>query len=765
MGSSGQGRTPLASHFADEGDETPSKMELEQREEKVKKKVARKGKSTGGKKTETAVESEPLVRPTDVPVDETDKKKATADLRDLQLLEPSDASQSWELSFGRAVTDDVSAAFAKMLGFARQLNAGVVPVAEFVLVGFAGSGKSSLIEVLLGQPFNLVGVGSTKRSVFFQWVNNRTVKSLRVTVKRDPSKADFDRDVEVPLAGLETELARRMGVESDNPVFVTFESADTLNFTVIDTLGLGQSGQQDAQVLAMATPPHRQIIAVQRATPEPDNPVLAYLADIDPSLARTTLVYSSMFDALKQVQDPDALGRFFARTPENAHKFFTSMPFFAQRSSLTSRAEYCEIVFKMHHRDLQALEKLQFDKRLTERVGALALRSWINSAVSRNFQRFIPSLLQTSRERLLASQEDLRTVREQMDSFKGTKLRSLASNYATEFLQCVASLLSGTAEGNAVISGETLEEEKKGSGDGAWRTSTNLPIVFKGELEVPLASSKLYGGQQLERLLAEFLVVAARSEIPEPSLADVANAAGVNKLSNSTDITWSAADLAQHKSRDAFVPLIRQLGARSAYIMKRLGEISRRMMENRRRPQAWGAEAAGETLLENVDDATKYVSFRHFVRDAFDRFVDQQTQVLVQKCMDEFYSTRTVHYSCSEEAAALVGEVDVAQPDELKRAVVAMSKHIFGKLRQRITKNTLLKVYNFLLVPMQGALWTSLQAAVASLSDADLQKKFEVTSTIQRLQNTERSVLERIETTKSLTVDVQRAAASFTGAI
>lgn len=95
------------------------------------------------------------------------------------------------------------------------------------------------------------------------------------------------------------------------------------------------------------------------------------------------------------------------------------------------------------------------------------------------------------------------------------------------------------------------------------------------------------------------------------------------------------------------------------------------------------------------------MSFRHFVKDSFEKFVEQQSQVLLSKCGDEFFSTRTVHYSCSEEAAATVGEVDATQPEELKRAVVAMSKHIFAKLRSRITKNTLLKVYNFLLVPMQ----------------------------------------------------------------
>lgn len=126
------------------------------------------------------------------------------------------------------------------------------------MLGLIGSGKSTLLEVLVGQPFNTVGSGATKRPVFFQWINNRLVKvreqdlidirllfsrflflpqGTRVTIKRDPSLPEFDRDVDVPLAGLEVELGRRLGVDSESPVFVTLESPDTLNFTVIDTPG------------------------------------------------------------------------------------------------------------------------------------------------------------------------------------------------------------------------------------------------------------------------------------------------------------------------------------------------------------------------------------------------------------------------------------------------------------------------------------------------------------------------------------------------
>jgi len=62
---------------------------------------------------------------------------------------------------------------------------------------------------------------------------------------------------------------------------------------------------------------------------------------------------------------------------------------------------------------------------------------------------------------------------------------------------------------------------------------------------------------------------------------------------------------------------------------------------------------------------------------------------------------------------------------------------------------------------LQSALWTWLQAAVASLSEAELQKKFEVVAVLQRLQSAERAALERIETAKSLATDVNRAAAAL----
>ncbi len=107
-------------------------------------------------------------------------------------------------------------------------------------------------------------------------------------------------------------------------------------------------------------------------------------------------------------------------------------------------------------------------------------------------------------------------------------------------------------------------------------------------------------------------------------------------------------------------------------------------------------------------------------------------------------------------------------------------KFIFGRQRARIVKNVVLKVYSFLLVPCQTALWNSLQvsarahlfnlsavafvfakAAVSSLSEAELRNKFDLASTLSKLSGAEKQLLERAETLKALRSDIQRNAATF----
>lgn len=78
------------------------------------------------------------------------------------------------------------------------------------------------------------------------------------------------------------------------------------------------------------------------------------------------------------------------------------------------------------------------------------------------------------------------------------------------------------------------------SGDGDWVDLYNRVIRFEPEeWAIPYWDNKLYGGQQFERLLAEYRAVADHTEIAEVTMDDVATATGINKLNNIPNYAWA----------------------------------------------------------------------------------------------------------------------------------------------------------------------------------------------------------------------------------
>src|SRR5690348_9649423 len=77
-------------------------------------------------------------------------------------------------------------------------------------------------------------------------------------------------------------------------------------------------------------------------------------------------------------------------------------------------------------------------------------------------------------------------------------------------------------------------------GDGDWVDLYNRVIRFEPEeWNIPYWDNKLYGGQQFERLLAEYRAVSEHTEISEVTMDDVATAAGINKLNNIPNYSWA----------------------------------------------------------------------------------------------------------------------------------------------------------------------------------------------------------------------------------
>jgi len=107
----------------------------------------------------------------------------------------------------------------------------------------------------------------------------------------------------------------------------------------------------------------------------------------------------------------------------------------------------------------------------------------------------------------------------------------------------------------------------------------------------------------------------------------------------------------------------------------------------------------------------------------------------VQKCSDEFYNTQTI---CWELTEFMNDEVQMERtasnsPEDVHAAVSKMVPKIWASVRNRITRNIILKFYNFFLLPIRVKLWLEMQDKVNTFSDSDLNSFFEVDIVKQRL--------------------------------
>lgn len=275
--------------------------------------------------------------------------------------------------------------------------------------------------------------------------------------------------------------------------------------------------------------------------------------------------------------------------------------------------------------------------RFAENIGIHNLRSIIEQSVWKNYQISIPEILKKLRQLKRETQMKLKKHTELYQILDASKLRTIASNYVVTFLQIIEKLIAGTAEGNPTVNGQTLEEEKN-YGCGEWYDANYQEISLDlKDAKVPYWNSRVYGGQQFDRVLAEFRYIVESTKLPKVTLDDVATSAGLNKLNNVPNYVWSASDIAQQRSREALGTLIEQLTKRAVYIMKRLTNVVEKILENRKK--------INKTPLDDFD---RYPYFVYHVKDLYNEFVDQTAERVKEKCLDEFYCTATIYWELTE---------------------------------------------------------------------------------------------------------------------
>ena len=669
------------------------------------------------------------------------------------------------------------AAYAKVRKYARELSV-TLAVPEIVLVGSAGCGKSLLAEALLGVP-GLAVPARNERSVAVRLVHAPT-PGLRVTVRRDGPSGEpervFDATTAASAAEIAEELAKRnaaaagagAGAGAEEPVSVVVEGDGLLDATYIDTPGLvvdpsdESSAAHEAAVLAAVAPAHRLIVVVRPASDAARvrsgfDYVLHTVRKVDPQYTRTVVVYTRLFEQLQRFQCAHDVNRFLNVNVPSVPTFFVTLPDIAQRQRIAGdSAVFDEKLRQAAKRDKTLLEQLQYDKRFQSCVGVPAVIAHFAQFVWKSHQTQSPKILHALRTRKAETQKAVAAVkaREAAVACPGY-FRVVASEYAMLYLKTIKALLRGSVDGNPAVNGQSLEQEKAMCGiDGQWVDANGLPIVPAVDSDgapvaVPMQDNRLYGGQQFERLLSEFRILAETMPVPDISVDDIATGGaggGIPSLRNTPNTVWTASDLARQKSQEVFEPLVQQLGRRASYVLLRISEIAEGMMETQRHSSSIGSSSGlssssssgvGSSISSHSpsaaddgddDSVEDFAYFVHFVRDKYTTFVDAAIDQCTKICLDEFYSTRTVSWDVVESKL-----VDGADDSD----VSAMAAKIFDILRKRITSNVLLKFYQYLMVPLDTEFCSELQRQVSSLSDADLEQLFGGKAVAESLENKE----------------------------
>jgi len=144
--------------------------------------------------------------------------------------------------------------------------------------------------------------------------------------------------------------------------------------------------------------------------------------------------------------------------------------------------------------------------------------------------------------------------------------------------------------------------------------------------------------------------------------------------------------------------------------------------------------------IDSLDELENYPFFVHAVKDSFFTFVEETALSCKKKCIDEFLSTRLIYWELTNIDGKTLTFGPKSSKDEVLKMVSKLATDLFNKTKERITKNILLKSYNYFLVPMQTDLWGELQSSITTLSDTELEELFEVEITREKLADAEKDM-------------------------
>lgn len=528
--------------------------------------------------------------------------------------------------------EDLYAAYNELHSLAQDYNKGFDAPAV-VVVGHQSSGKSALIEALMGFQFNQVGGGTkTRRPIALRMQYNPKYSEPRCylvgedSVEREMSLPEIQDYIERENQRLEKDPLRSFDSREIN---IRMEYRHCPNLILIDTPGLilaprvpkGRSGSSavSQQRALQASAKESQKLVVEKLSC-PDYIILCVedTADwkhgstrevvqmADPDLSRTVVVNTKFDTKVPQFGTPSDLedfisagildrlaptklgGPFFTSVPSgrvgrasiNPDALFDSDHDFVNACSTTETTDRGVVKQKM--RRMGKAGEISY-ATLQKRVGLSKLRAFLEEKVDECYRRNVGKIIPMLHSEYANCERRLEQCEKELGELSIERLKAGADRFCDDFCVNLRKALQGSVIAPASLFGETLAQETQAAG--GFHTVPNSPMSVSDRTWERLVSAevghqdhRLYGGAQYHRTLREFNLATKCLRLPTITEDEIANAAGMGTTHDGVNFLHAACVIALEKARVSFEPLLESLRFRVMHVFERLCPVTEYML-------------------------------------------------------------------------------------------------------------------------------------------------------------------------------------------
>ena len=387
-----------------------------------------------------------------------------------------------------------------------------------LVVGHQSSGKSALIEALMGFQFNQVGGGTkTRRPIALRMQYNPRCTTPRCYlqcddgVERPMSMLQIQQYIESENSRLERDPMRCFDSREIN---VRMEYKYCPNMILIDTPGLiaapklGKNGQPNSQQRALyASAREAEKLVIQKM--QCQDYIILCIEDTadwkhgqtrevvqkaDPDLSRTVLVNTKFDTKIPQFGTPRDVEDFLRAdivkqiSPHNlGGPFFTSVPSgrvgAGQIYLYGSNDEFVQACHANEDSDLAVItQRLKLAlgdhdiQPLLPKIGLSNLRHFLERKVDECYRRNVAKILPLLRTEHQNTSRKLAKVQEELDELSPERLKAGADAFCDEFCKALKEAIHGSIKAPANVFGEKLEQEHTVTG--SFHGSYYINFVF-----------------------------------------------------------------------------------------------------------------------------------------------------------------------------------------------------------------------------------------------------------------------------------------------